>query len=176
MASFEDSPWSSAIVTTGEDKTSSLLGGTDTAESYKSEPIRWLVLLVAVLVATSQSVVWITFSASPRETELLFCLNTTGSSSDGTLDLLLNWGPIAYLPVVPFVMVALNKGGNSVHRVLLLGGVLTSLGALVRLLPILLDDPCSDWAIPILHLGQFLTSFFVGGCMIFRSIDTLSSL
>ena len=34
-----------------------------------------------------------------------------------TLDLLLNWGPIMYLPTVPFVMLGVSRGGKAIWYV-----------------------------------------------------------
>ena len=113
-----------------------------------------------------------TFSGNPTEAQAYYdwpadanatsatVCNTAGGA-DGTacvsrVSLLLNWGPIMYLPVVFVVMQRMNAGGDSVWWTLLAGALLTAAGAVVRVVPSLLGAEGSGWAVYCLHAGQIL--------------------
>eukprot|EP00947_MAST-08B_sp_MAST-8B-sp1_P001289 g1289.t1 len=136
---------------------------------------RWLVLAVYVYVGTMQGVVWITLNANPAEIESFFSLNRTMTKEQmsDTEDLFLNWGPIMYLPTVPWVIVAVSRGGRSVWATMLLCGVLTSAGALVRALPCLLPDRAGSSAVYLLHFGQALNG--IAGAMVASTASAISA-
>jgi hypothetical protein len=86
-------------------------------------------------------------------------INTYFGTSDATLDLLLNWGPIVFIPVVPFASWLLGKP-RGLSIAMRIGAVLCVLACGVRAIPCLLGesvrtDPRS-WG--LLHVGQILNA------------------
>lgn len=122
---------------------------------YAPQRNRWLVLVAYILLTSMQGLVWLTFSASPKEVKEYYNL---GGEPDRQIDMLLNWGPISYVIAIAFVMIAVNRGGTSLWRVLLSGGLLTASGAVVRLIPTFIGAEFrqSTSAAYVLHFGQFL--------------------
>ena len=58
------------------------------------EPKRWAVLGVYNMIGFSQSMVWVTYSASAPEARALYGEDAMDKAS---INLLLNWGPIMYV-------------------------------------------------------------------------------
>ncbi|CAK0900669.1 unnamed protein product [Prorocentrum cordatum] len=117
-------------------------------------PIRWVILLVMFWLGMMQGLVWMTLSGNPDVTKRYYAL----VDEKATIDLLLNWGPIMYLPVVPLVTYGAKRGENGVWATILAGAMLTAAGSLLRLAPSVLPfvDPASEAARWFLHGGQML--------------------
>jgi hypothetical protein len=145
--------------------------GENLLETLGVERKRWLCLLSMIFVGSMQGLVWITFSTNPLQEEEYYgwpctpAQNTTACNfppvhldPDAVIDLLLNWGPIAYLIVMPLVMIALSQGGKSVWKTILWGASFTFAGSLVRLIPSFFSVALrqSEWTVFMLHVGQFL--------------------
>eukprot|EP00930_Biecheleria_cincta_P045542 TRINITY_DN31387_c0_g1_i1.p1 TRINITY_DN31387_c0_g1~~TRINITY_DN31387_c0_g1_i1.p1 ORF type:complete len:126 (-),score=10.43 TRINITY_DN31387_c0_g1_i1:51-374(-) len=77
---------------------------------------------------------WMTFSGNPELVETYYGMKDPQT----TIDLLLNWGPIMYLPMAPLVGWITMKHMDSVWIVVLAGALLTMVGLLVRLAPTIL--------------------------------------
>lgn len=123
-------------------------------QERKPSLLRWVALAVFASVSCTQCIVWFTFSASaPSFFETFFGI------SRSELDLLLNYGPIVYLPVAPFVAWLLTCR-NGLRKTVLFGAVLVCLGACVRIGPCVVSAP-KRFALPSrvwLHVGQALNA------------------
>lgn len=119
-----------------------------------AERLRWVVLFTMFGVGLMQGLVWMTFSGNPGVTKEYYGL----SNPEATVNLLLNWGPIMYLPVAPFVAWATMRSMGSIWAVVLCGTFLTLAGSLVRLAPSFLPDfVLTSWgSLCCLHIGQAL--------------------
>ena len=130
---------------------------------------RWVVLLLFCFIEFNQGIVWITYSSSAPEAKELYGI------SDSTINLLLNWGPICYLPFVLIVMHMLTSGigGKSVYLTILLGAVLCAAGAVVRMVPSWFDFEKQSSGILLVHIGQILNGCagpsMAGACTAFAA-------
>ena len=138
---------------------------------YKLYPQRFYVLFVFSFLAFNQCIIWLTFSPIARNAEAYYNI------TDSTVDLLLNWGPIAFIPCLPLTYVLLNKNHGLRSCVLLLA-VVDFLGALCRVVPSVLTTPSSpnfrSISLPFLHLGQFLNA--ACGPLVMAPVSQLSCL
>jgi nitrate/nitrite transporter NarK len=139
------------------------------APTKKLDPRRWYVLAVFVMLTTNQCLVWFTFSSAstPGVPEYY-------GFGDGTIDLLLNWGPIVGILVQPFATSLLSQP-NGLRRTMRLVAVLTFGCCAVRLVPSLLTakQRRSVGAHWVLHAAQALNA--AAGPLIMGSCSHLSA-
>eukprot|EP00928_Gymnodinium_smaydae_P024442 TRINITY_DN19775_c0_g1_i1.p1 TRINITY_DN19775_c0_g1~~TRINITY_DN19775_c0_g1_i1.p1 ORF type:complete len:474 (-),score=94.15 TRINITY_DN19775_c0_g1_i1:360-1673(-) len=107
------------------------------------------------IVGMIQGVGWMTFSSCPDVVADYYGF----SNPQASIDMLLNWGPIMYLPMAPAVGWLTARRMESVWAVVFLGSLLTAVGLLVRLVPSYFPEqipPSSSLAHAIVHFGQAL--------------------
>jgi hypothetical protein len=122
------------------------------SEALALSQSRWMVLFAMFGVGFLQGMGWMTFSGNPNVVQEYYDLHDYKS----VIDFLLNWGPIAYLPVAPLVARACRGKVENVWTVVLSGALLSLAGLVIRLVPSVFDFPMSGWALWFLHLGQAL--------------------
>lgn len=110
-------------------------------------------LLCMFWLGLMQCVGWVTYSASPRIAAEYYGFENPKAS----IDLLLNWGPIMYLPVAPVVGYLVAKQAGNLWGVILSGAALTALGLCLRLVPNIIGlAPASGFTHALVHGGQAL--------------------
>lgn len=72
-------------------------------EIFRVYPQRLWVLFVFAFLSFNQCMFWLTFSSIASQTVTFYNVTT-----EATVDLLLNWGPIIFLPTLPLVYLLLN--------------------------------------------------------------------
>jgi FLVCR family MFS transporter len=127
------------------------------------------VLAVFAFLTTNQTVFWFSFSSAPDPVNAYF------GTTDADLDLLLNWGPIVFLPVCPLVALLLRRprGLNLAMRA---GAYMCFIACAVRALPCLLSPALrsSRRVQLLLHAGQIINAAV--GPIVMSSPSLLSSL
>lgn len=115
--------------------------------------LRWLVLLCMFGLGLVQAIGWMTYSANPDIAADFYGFVNPKAS----IDMLLNWGPIMYLPVAPVAGWMIARHPDSIWAVVFCGGALTAAGLVLRLLPTLLGfHPTSPIVHGCIHVGQAL--------------------
>ena len=121
--------------------------------SYSTHPSRVYILLLACTVSAMQGATYVTFSTIPDYFNLYF---RQPPRDQHLLDLLLNWGPIVYLPTV-FLAAWLQSWPQGLRRSLLLAGLLCFLGNGMRMIPTFFTTQYRDdnltWMLIFLHAG-----------------------
>lgn len=114
-------------------------------------PSRWYVLTMFTALTTQQCLFWFTFSSVPDAIKTYY----GPDMDDHVLDQLLNWGPIIFIPVLPFVPWLLTQRNGLRHSMLLTAGLCLA-GCLVRIIPCFLSEEKrwqrASWT--CLHIGQ----------------------
>lgn len=95
---------------------------------YKVYPARFLILFSFCLATFTQCLVWITFSPIVAEAGEYYSIDAS------TVDLLLNWGPIIFIPVT-FPMMWIAQQQNGLRWTVLIGTGLLFAASTVRLVP-----------------------------------------
>ena len=139
--------------------------------AYVVYPQRFYVLFVFSLLAFNQCIIWLTFSPIARSVKAYYHI------SDSTVILLLNWGPIIFIPCLPLTYVLLNKP-NGLRKCVLVLAITDFLGAALRLVPsISVTTPTPD-NVPLImtffHLGQILNA--ACGPLVMAPVSQLSCL
>lgn len=142
-----------------------------TAQVYKVYPSRFYVLFVFSFFSFNQCMIWLTFSPIARMTEAYY------NVSEATIDLLLNWGPIIFIPCLPLTSILLNMPSGLRYCVLILA-VTDFLGGLSRILPSIIMSSShanfNQFALPFIHVGQILNA--ACGPLVMAPVSQLSSL
>ncbi|CAF0785698.1 unnamed protein product [Adineta ricciae] len=142
-----------------------------TTPAYVLYPHRFYVLFVFSLLAFNQCLIWLTFSPIARATEAYYNI------TESTVDLLLNWGPIIFIPCLPLTYILLNKHHGLRNCVIILA-LVDFVAALVRVLPVVITTPSSPHfssiALPFLHMGQILNA--ACGPLVMAPVSQLSCL
>lgn len=134
------------------------------------EKKRWYILLVYSLVATLQSLVWGTFSVSPKQMKAHY----PGLTEAG-IDLLLNWGSIVFVPTIFPASMILSRGAGGFKHGIRLAALLVFAGAACRTIPDFVPAlHGSEHAVYMLHLGQFLNA--LAGPLVMAAPSKLSSI
>lgn len=152
-----------------------LLGGVSVNSSppvgsTASDPRRFYVMAVFVLLTTNQCLLWFTFSSAstPGIAEYYGFPNSTDPSQPRgarEIDLLLAWGPIGGVAAFPVATWLLSRS-KGVSRAMTTAAVLMVLCVVLRLVPTVSGDPTQGhwW----LHLGQLFNAvagpFIMAGC------------
>jgi len=117
-------------------------------------------LAVFALLTTNQTIFWFSFSSAPVP------VNSYFGTDDADLDLLLNWGPIIFLPVCPFVAWLLRRSGG-LNIAMRTGAFMCFIACAVRAIPFLLSPSLrkSRWGGQLLlHLGQIINAAVGAHC------------
>ena len=142
-----------------------------TTPAYVSYPQRFYVLLIFSFLGFNQSLKWITFSPIARNVEAYY--NVTES----TVDLLLNWGPITFLPCLPLTYILLSTR-HGLRRAVIILAVINFIAALVRVIPMMITTPSSpsfsSISLPFFHVGQILNG--ICGPLVMAPVSLLSCL
>eukprot|EP01052_Picozoa_sp_SAG31_P070410 SAG31_NODE_29277_length_398_cov_0.515050_1_plen_132_part_11 len=120
---------------------------------------------------SNQCLFWFTFSADPGTTLKYYPGLTTGQ-----IDQLLSWGPITFVPTVPFVSWLLTRPGG-LQKAMRLNASLAFAACAVRLVPRLLTEQQRSqdhWALAFLHVGQILNG--IAGPVLIAAPSRLSAL
>lgn len=147
----------------------------------QSNNARWYVLFVFSLFAYLQGALWMTFSCVPKSTEQNYhvgkdqvrhppltysfhCLRRFDVLyCNQQIDLLLNWGPIIYVVLIPITTWLLTKH-RGFNRTAILGYFLTFAGSIVRAIPSVVpsrkgtDLRRGKGGLALLHVGQILNA------------------
>ena len=141
------------------------------APVYLVYPRRFYVLFVFSFLAFNQCIMWLTFSPIARQAEVYYNI------SEATVDLLLNWGPIIFIPCLPLTSILLSIPNGLRYCVIILA-ITDFLAALARILPSLIFTATSahfnSVALPLIHVGQILNA--ACGPLVMAPVSQLSSL
>jgi MFS family permease len=148
-----------------------ILPSIPTTPIYVLYPHRFYVLFVFSFLAFNQCLIWLTFSPIARSVEIYYHID------EATVDLLLNWGPIIFIPCLPLTYILLNKHHGLRCCVIILA-LTDFLAAFVRVLPIVITSPSSPHfssiSLPFLHFGQILNA--ACGPLVMAPVAQLSCL
>jgi hypothetical protein len=115
--------------------------------------------------------VWLTFSPIARSTELYYSID------EATVDLLLNWGCIAFIPCLPLSYILMNKP-HGLRRSIILLAIAVFSATVIRVIPIVITSPTSpnfkSISLPFLHVGQILNA--ACGPLVMAPVAQLSCL
>jgi hypothetical protein len=138
---------------------------------YKLDPRRFYVLFVFSFLAFNQCLFWITFSPISEITE------THYNISVGTVDLLLAWGPIFFIPCLPLTYLLLNRRNGLRYCVMVLA-IIDLIATIIRIIPSIIMSSAnphySSISLPFLHVGQILNA--ICGPLAMVPVSQLSSL
>lgn len=127
----------------------------DETRTFQVYPQRFWILFLFVLLSFNQCMIWLTFSPIAGSAIEFFHID------EATVDLLLNWGPIIFLPALPFTYLLLNTR-HGLRKCVLIFAIVCLLAACLRLVPLLITSPTNsnfhDIALPFLHIGQILNA------------------
>ncbi|CAF1228496.1 unnamed protein product [Rotaria magnacalcarata] len=122
-------------------------------QNFRVYPQRFWVLFIFALLAFNQTMFWLTFSPIAGPSRIFFNI------SEATIDLLLNWGPIIFLPTLPFVYLLLNTH-HGFRKCVRIFAIVPVVATLLRLFPLIIVSSTSekfhDIAVLFLHIGQIL--------------------
>jgi FLVCR family MFS transporter len=138
---------------------------------YLVYPRRFYILFVFSFLTFNQCLIWLTFSPIARSTEAYYNI------TESTVDLLLNWGPIIFIPCLPLTSILLNRPNGLRHCVILLA-ITDFVAALFRIVPsIILSSASPNFnsiALPFIHVGQILNA--ACGPLVMAPVSQISSL
>ena len=158
------SPASSTASTTSDSSTTSPTG-------FTLYPARFLILFTFSLLSFNQSLFWLTFSPISDEAEAYYDVDVN------TVNLLLNWGPIIYIPC-QFITFWIASVHGGLRKVVLCSSTLCTVAMLLRLIPNLLWSPTSDTfranAIYFLHAAHILNA--AAGPLVMSTVSQCSAL
>ena len=120
---------------------------------YRVYPQRFWILFVFGFLTFNQCMFWLTFSPIASSTQSYYKI------SEATVDLLLNWGPIIFLPSLPLTYLLLNTR-RGLRVCVITFAIVSLIATLIRLIPSLTTSPSSPrfhaFAMPFIHTGQIL--------------------
>jgi len=105
-----------------------LINSSEKTAAYGPTPARFYVLFAFCLLSFNQCLFWITFTPIASNAKLYYGIG------DDVVALLLNWGPIIYIPVC-FVTSWLTAQKNGLRRVCVGSAVVTGVFMVVRCIP-----------------------------------------
>jgi FLVCR family MFS transporter len=142
-----------------------------TTPVYISYPQRFYVLGIFSFLGFNQCMIWLTFSPIARTAKIYYTI------SEATVDLLLNWGPIIFIPCLPLTYILMNKH-HGLRRCIVLLAIADFIATFVRVLPIVITSPSSPHftsiSLPFLHFGQILNA--ACGPLVMVPVSQLSCL
>ena len=146
--------------------------GSDSAPSeYVLYRARFLILFTFSLLSFNQSLFWLTFSPISDSAMAYYNIDTP------TVNLLLNWGPIIYLPL-QFVTFYISSARGGLRKIVLCSSTLCLVAMILRLVPNWLWSPDSDNfrtnAIWFLHAAQILNA--AAGPFVMSTVSQCSCL
>ena len=144
---------------------------------------RWYILIISSLTSALQCNTWFTFSSVPTQVEEYYHLKLPSNGDvNGTIDLLLNWGPIMAFPSIPLTAYILLFPVKGLKYSIKLSTSLVFIGCLIRCIPTILSFllPSTAYSISnsfwntliFLHIGQILNA--IAGVIIMSAPSKLS--
>ena len=153
------------------DSSSSSVCLTQESHAFRVYPQRFWILFIFVFLSFNQCMFWLTFSPIAGSTIDFFHVD------EATVDLLLNWGPIIFLPSLPFVYLLLNTH-HGLRKCILILAIVSLVATCLRLIPLIATSPTDahfhDTALPFLHVGQILIA--VTGPIVMALVSQLSCM
>lgn len=135
------------------------------------EPARFYVLGLFFVLMANQCLFWFTFSADPDTFKAYYPGLTTPA-----IDQLLNWGPITFVPTVPFVSWLLVQK-NGLQKCMRLNACLCFTACALRCIPCLVSAESREhhhWLLLFLHVAQILNG--TAGPVLIAAPSRLSAL
>ncbi|CAF3733736.1 unnamed protein product [Rotaria sordida] len=122
-------------------------------QNFRVYPQRLWVLFIFAFLAFNQTMFWLTFSPIASSAEKFYNI------SEATVDLLLNCGPIIFLPTLPVVYLLLNTH-HGLRKCVLIFAIVPVIATLLRLFPLIITSSTNrnfhNIALPFLFIGQIL--------------------
>lgn len=138
---------------------------------YVLYPKRFYVLGVFSLLAFNQCAIWLTFSPISPSTQEYYTI------SSATVDLLLNWGPIMFIPTLPLTYLLLNTR-NGLRRCVTLLAIACFVATLLRVISSIIISPSSPnfrvVSLSFIHAGQIINA--ACGPLVMAPVSQLSCL
>lgn len=132
---------------------------------------RFYVLFIFAFLAFNQCLFWLTFSPVSQSTQTYYRI------SESTVNLLLNWGPIIFIPCLPLSYVLLNKR-HGLRKTVILLAITDFIAMLLRILPKIIVSPSNPYFTSIslffIHIGQILNA--ACGPLVMAPVTQLSCL
>ena len=132
---------------------------------------RFYVLGVFSFLAFNQCAFWLTFSPVSPSTQRYYGI------SSATVDLLLNWGPIIFIPSLLFTYLLFNRRNGLRHTVILLA-VACFVATVLRVIPSIITSPSSPHfktiSLSFIHAGQIINA--ACGPLVMAPVSQLSCL
>eukprot|EP01050_Picozoa_sp_SAG11_P026868 SAG11_NODE_6592_length_1282_cov_1.478445_2_plen_305_part_00 len=124
---------------------------------YQPSAARFYILLAFCLLSFNQSLFWITFSPVASSAKAYYGID------DGMIALLMNWGPIVYIPICGLTS-WLTAQKNGLRRVCVGSAVATGVAMVVRCIPCIYNagepaiGPLPAWGAACLHFAQIVNA------------------
>ncbi|UJR11899.1 hypothetical protein I4U23_016077 [Adineta vaga] len=132
---------------------------------------RFYILGVFSFLAFNQCAFWLTFSPVSPSTQLYYGIPSS------TVDLLLNWGPIMFIPCLPFIYLLLNRK-NGLRLIVRILSISCFISTLLRIIPSIVTSPSSPHfksiSLPFIHAGQIINA--ACGPLVMAPVSQLSCL
>ena len=149
----------------------SLLVQTTSSSIYPVYRRRFYVLFVFSFLAFNQCLFWLTFSPISQSTQIYYGIN------ESTVNLLLNWGPIIFIPCLPLSYILLNRR-DGLRRTIILLAITDFIAVFLRILPTTIVSPSNPYfgsiSLLFIHIGQILNA--ACGPLIMAPVSQLSCL
>ncbi|CAF1121287.1 unnamed protein product [Rotaria sordida] len=138
---------------------------------YKVYRRRFYVLFVFSFLAFNQCLFMLTFSPIYKSAEKHYNIG------ENTVDLLLAWGPIFFIPCLPLSYLLLNKR-NGLRYCIILLSIIELISTIIRIIPSIAISSSNvkyySISLPFLHVGQILNA--VCGPLVMAPVSQLSCL
>ena len=119
----------------------------------------------------NQCLFWLTFSPISQSTQTYYRIN------ENTVNLLLNWGPIIFIPCLPLAYILLNKR-HGLRRTVILLAITDFIAIFLRIFPTMIISPSNPYFTSIsllfIHIGQVLNA--ACGPLVMAPVSQLSCL
>ena len=124
------------------------------SSEYKGTYTGWWILLWYSYLSGLQSLLWMTFSSVPDKSRSYLNVDNT------TLDLWLDWGPVAYCCSIPIALLLLSSKRNGLQLSVRIGATCCLLASLIRCIPLLFTmeqrQANSTAMLACIHVAQFI--------------------
>ncbi|CAF3670232.1 unnamed protein product [Rotaria socialis] len=132
---------------------------------------RFYVLFVFGFLAFNQYLFWLTFSPISQSTQAYYHI------TESTINLLLNWGSIIFIPCLPLTYVLLNKP-HGLRKCVIILAITDLLATILRIVPSMIVSPSNDnftsVSLFFIHVGQILNA--ACGPLVMAPVSQLSCI
>lgn len=137
------------------DATSHILSSSSSSTTkYQGTYTAWWILLWYSYMSGLQSLLWMTFSSVPDKSRAFLNVDNT------TLDLWLDWGPVAYCCSIPIALLLLSSKRSGLQLSVRIGATACLLASLIRCIPLLFTaeerQANSTAMLACIHVAQFI--------------------